>query len=284
MTMTLHQAKQEIVEVGRRLYDNGYIVSSDGNVSARISEDRVVARPTGLCKGTLSPDDLCILDIEGNQISGRLRPSSEIGMHYFLYRERPDIAAVVHAHPPTATAFSIADIPLTDCVLPEVIITLGSIPTASYGTPGGPEISEPIKQYVKEYDAYVLENHGATTIGSDVMNAYFKMETMEQFARILFIARQLGGVNVLDREQVGKLLKIRDRLGIRGPDPACEIGRPPSSAVPKNGGNEIPTLRTRRTGSSTPHSTSSATSEDSLEQDLVSEITRRVIDELQKHS
>ena len=284
MTMTLHHAKQEIVEAGRRLYDNGYIVSSDGNISARISEDRIVATPTGLCKGTLSPDDLCILDTDGNQISGKLRPSSEIGMHYFLYRERPEITAVVHAPPPTATAFSIAGVPLTDCVLPEVIISLGSIPTAGYGTPGGPEISEPIKQYVKDYDAYLLENHGATTIGTDVMNAYFKMETMEQFAKILFIARQLGGVNVLDREQVGKLLKIRDRLGIRGPDPACEIPRPPTSAVPGNGGNQIPTLRTRSAGSSTTHSASTGTNEDPAEQDLVSEITRKVMDELQRQS
>ena len=141
--------------------------------------------------------------MDGNKVSGMLRPSSEIGMHLFLYRERPDIKAVVHAHPPTATGFSVAGIPLTECVLPEVIITLGSVPIAKYGTPGGPEISEPIRQYVKNYDAYLLENHGATTVGSDVMNAYFKMETLEHAARILFVARQLGGVNVLDREQVG---------------------------------------------------------------------------------
>lgn len=282
MTMTLHQAKQEIVEAGRRLYDKGYIVSSDGNISARVSDDRIVATPTGLCKGTLGPDDLCILDTEGNQISGKLRPSSEIGMHYFLYRQRPDATAVVHAHPPTATAFSIANIPLTDCVLPEVIISLGSIPTARYGTPGGPEISEPIRQYVKEYDAYVLENHGATTIGNSVMNAYFKMETMEQFARILFIARQLGGVNVLDQEQIGKLVKIRDRLGIRGPDPACEVRRSSVAAVPNNGGGEIPTLRTRSAGGSVPPAVSRTKNEGAVEQNVVSEITRKVMDELRK--
>ena len=136
--INIHQTKQDIIEVGRRLYDKGYIVSNDGNISARISEDRIVATPTGLCKGTLSLEDLCICDMDGNLVSGLLRPSSEIGMHLFLYRERPDAQAVVHAHPPTATGFSVAGIPLTDCVLPEVIITIGAIPIAEYGTPGGP--------------------------------------------------------------------------------------------------------------------------------------------------
>ena len=141
-----HQVKQDIIEAGRRLYEKGYVVSNDGNISARISEDRIIATPSGLCKGTLSPDDLCICDMEGNKVSGKLRPSSEVGMHIFLYRERPDIQAVLHAHPPTATGFSVAGIPLTDCVLPEVIISLGSIPIAGYGTPGGVEISEPIRK------------------------------------------------------------------------------------------------------------------------------------------
>lgn len=268
--MNLHQLKQDILEAGRRLYDRGYIVSSDGNISARISEDRILATPTGLCKGTLSAEDLCVCDMDGKKVSGQLRPSSEIGMHLFLYRERPDIQAVVHAHPPTATGFSVAGIPLTDCVLPEVVITLGSVPIAEYGTPGGPEISDPIRKYVKDYDAYLLENHGATTVGSSVMNAYFKMETMEHFARILFVARQLGGVNVLSGEQVGKLVQIRDRLGLRGPSPACAVGDPPAS-TPAPGG--IPTLRTR---------SATAAPQSGSEADLVSEITRRVMAELQK--
>jgi L-fuculose-phosphate aldolase len=271
--MTQHQTKLDILEAGRRLYQNGYIVSSDGNVSARIDEDRVIATPTGLCKGTLKMEDLCICDMDGNLVSGRLKPSSEIGMHLFLYRERPDIKAVVHAHPPTATGFSVAGIPLTDCVLPEVIITVGSIPIAKYGTPGGPEISEPIRQYVKDYDAYLLENHGATTVGSDVMNAYFKMETMEHFAKILFVAKQLGGVNVLDNEQVGKLLQIRDRLGIKGPNPACDI--PPSSPVTSQKG--IPTVRTKSAGGTTPATgQKGAASNDTL----VDEIARQVMKQL----
>ena len=274
--MTLHQTKMDILEAGRRLYQNGYIVSSDGNVSARVEEDRIVATPTGLCKGTLGMEDLCVCDMDGNLVSGRLKPSSEVGMHLFLYRERPDIKAVVHAHPPTATGFSVAGIPLTDCVLPEVIITVGSIPIAKYGTPGGPEISEPIRQYVKDYDAYLLENHGATTVGSDVMNAYFKMETMEHFAKILFVAKQLGGVNVLNNEQVGKLLQIRDRLGIKGPNPACDLNS--SQPLPQASANGFPTVRTRSAGSQTAR----PEADTGPRNNLVDEITRRVMDQLKK--
>ena len=266
-----HQVKQDILDAGRRLYDKGFVVSNDGNISARISEDRIVATPTGLCKGTLSLDDLCVCDMDGNKVSGTLRPSSEIGMHIFLYRERPDIQAVVHAHPPTATGFSVAGIPLTDCVLPEVVITLGSVPIAKYGTPGGTEISEPIRRYVQEYDAYLLENHGATTIGTTVMNAYFKMETLEHFARILFVARQLGGVNVLDEEQVGKLVEIRERLGLRGPSPACDItGSPPSSTPAAEDGSRDG--RSSRSAGVSPPGRS--------EQELIDQITRRIIEEL----
>jgi L-fuculose-phosphate aldolase len=272
--MTLHQTKIDILEAGRRLYQNGYIVSSDGNVSARVEEDRIIATPTGLCKGTLELEDLCVCDMDGNLVSGRLRPSSEVGMHLFLYRERPDIKAVVHAHPPTATGFSVAGIPLTDCVLPEVIITVGSIPIAKYGTPGGPEISEPIRQYVKDYDAYLLENHGATTVGSDVMNAYFKMETMEHFAKILFVAKQLGGVNVLNNEQVGKLLQIRDRLGIKGPNPACDLDK--VQPVAQSSTDSIPTVRTRSADTPSSQTVPGAASENAL----VDEITRRVMEQL----
>ncbi|MDE2997561.1 MAG: class II aldolase/adducin family protein [Gemmatimonadota bacterium] len=269
--MTLHQAKLDIVEAGRRLYDKGYIVASDGNVSARFDEGRLIVTPAGLCKGNLSVEDLCVCDMEGRKISGVRSPSSEIGMHLFLYRERPDVKAVVHAHPPTATGFSVAGMPLTDCVLPEVVITLGSIPTAKYGTPGGPEISEPIRRFVKDYDAYLLENHGATTVGADVMNAYFKMETLEHFARILFVARQLGGANVLNREQVDKLLQIRERLGIRGPDPACDVDRAPAPADDSN--SQIPTLRTRS-------ASSDSGDPPPPKDDLITEITRQVMQEL----
>ncbi len=269
--MNLHQAKLDIIEAGRRVYDRGFVASNDGNISCRIEEDRILTTPTGMSKGFLKLEDLCITDMDGTLVSGQKRPSSEIGMHIFLYRERPDVRAVVHAHPPTATGFAVAGVSLTACVLPEVIITLGAIPIVEYGTPGGPEISEPIKQYVKDYDAYLLENHGATTIGTDVMNAYYKMETLEHFAKILFVANQLGGYNELNAEQVGKLVAIRNRMGLRGPDPACDIPDAPATQPTTNGG--IPTIRTLSAGGTPPAQTS--------HDDLIAEITRRVMEELE---
>lgn len=272
--INLHQAKIDIIEAGRRVFSQGYVASNDGNISCRIDDDRILTTPTGMSKGFLKIEDLCVVDMDGTLVSGQKRPSSEIGMHIFLYHQRPDMRAVVHAHPPTATGFAVAGIPLSACVLPEVIITLGSIPIVKYGTPGGPEISEPIMQYVKDYDAYLLENHGATTIGTDVMNAYYKMETMEHFAKILFVAKQLGGFNELNSEQVSKLIAIRDRMGLRGPEPACDIPDAPSTTPATNGG--IPTLKTKSAGGSGAAPTGQSAD------DMVAEITRRVLAELKK--
>lgn len=282
--MNLHQAKLDIIETGRRVYQQGYVASNDGNISCRIDEDRILTTPTGMSKGFLELQDLVVVDMEGKKVSGEKNPSSEIGMHIFLYRERPDCRSVVHAHPPTATGFSVAGIPLTECVLPEVIITLGAIPIVDYGTPGGPEISEPIRKWVKDYDAYLLENHGATTIGTNVMNAYYKMETLEHFAKILLVARQLGGANTLDETQVQKLVQIRERMGIRGPDPACDVDQlgaiqPAQGVAASSQGAGIPTLRAKSaaTNGSTPHGRPTSTDPPEA---LIDEITRRVIDAL----
>jgi L-fuculose-phosphate aldolase len=217
-----YQVKKSILEVGRSLYERSFVVATDGNISVRVSDDRIWATPSGLCKGMLSDEQLVLCDMEGKRVSGSLKPSSEIGMHIMLYRERPDIRAVVHAHPPTATGFAVAGLPLTPCVLPEVVITLGQIPLAPYGTPGTHEISDPIRQYVKDHDAFLLQNHGATTVGSDLLDAYFKMETLEHFARIVLVAHQLGGVGALGSAEVQKLMGIRERLGIRGEFPVCD--------------------------------------------------------------
>ena len=284
--MNLQEAKRDIIEAGRRVYQQGYVASNDGNLSCRLDDERILTTPTGMSKGFLEMSDLVIVNYEGKKVSGTKNPSSEIGMHLFLYQERPDINAVVHAHPPTATGFSVAGIPLTECVLPEVIITLGAIPIAGYGTPGGPEISEPIKKWVKDYDAYLLENHGATTIGVDVMSAYYKMETMEHFAKILFVAKQLGGANLLNEQQVADLLKIRDRMGLRGPSPACDwtpgvsqIQDPIGQAA--RGTNGIPTLKTK---SASGTGASSLPQTGQTDPNMVEEITRRVIEELKKRT
>jgi L-fuculose-phosphate aldolase len=165
---------------------------------------------------------LCICDLEGRQVAGHLKISSEITMHLEIYKLRADIHAVVHAHPPTATGFAVAGIDLTQCVLPEVVVSLGGIPLAAYGTPGGPAIFDPMRPLLREYDAVLMANHGVVTLGRDAMDAHFKMETVEHFARIALVAHQLGAVKTLDAKQVGDLIDLRQRFGIVG-RPGCKL-------------------------------------------------------------
>ena len=212
--MDASAAGREICEVGRRVYERGYVAGNDGNISVRLAADRILCTPSGVSKGFMTPGMLCECDEEGNQLSGDGAISSEIRMHVEIYKLRRDINSVLHAHPPTATGFAVAGIDLTPCVLPEVIVSMGGIPLANYGTPGGPEIVEPMKTYLRDYDAVLMANHGAVSLGKTVMEAHFKMETIEHFARIALVARQLGNVNTLDRAQVEKLIALRDRLGI----------------------------------------------------------------------
>ncbi len=218
----LYQLRRDIIHVCRRMYQRGYVAANDGNVSARVSEDRILTTPTGMSKGFLTEDQLVLCDMEGNVISGNLKPSSELPMHLMVYRERPDVNAVVHAHPVAATGFAVAGIPLAQCVLPEVVLTVGAVPVAEYGTPSTEEIPNSIRRYIHDYDAFLLANHGALTLGPDVITAYHRMETVEHFAQITLVARQLGRVNVLSDEQVQKLMQVREKLGIRGKNPlAC---------------------------------------------------------------
>ena len=213
--MSLYSLRREIVEAGRRVYNRNFVASNDGNISARIDERRVLITPSGVSKGFMSPEDLIVIDCEGNVLEGRKKPSSELFMHLRIYKERPDINGVCHAHPPKATGFATAGIPLTQCVLPEVIVTLGGIPLAEYGTPGTEEFFEPVLKYLQDYDAFLLENHGALTIGPDVMNAYYKMETLEHFAHIAFVAIQLGNLQTLGQPDVQKLIDLRKNFGIK---------------------------------------------------------------------
>lgn len=214
MSSSLYTLRREIVEAGRRVYNRNFVASNDGNISARLDQRRVVITPSGVSKGFLEPDDLVVVDCEGKPLEGRKKPSSELFMHLRIYKERPDVNGVVHAHPPKATGFAVAGIPLTQCVLPEVIVSLGGIPLAEYGTPGTGEFYEPVLKYLKDYDAFLLENHGALTIGPDVMAAYFRMETLEHFAHIALTAIQLGNLNTLKASDVQKLLDLRRGFGI----------------------------------------------------------------------
>ena len=215
------QLRADIVEVGRRMYARGYTASNDGNISARLDERRLLMTPKSVCKGFMTPEMLCITDLDGRKLQGERDPSSEMQMHLEVYRQRADVHAVVHAHPPIATGFAVAGIPLDRAVLAEVVTTLGSVPIADYATPSTRELPEAVRKYVKAHDGMLLANHGALTLGSDVYAAYYKMETIEHFAHISLVARLLGGERLLSREEVFRLQGLRGNYGIASPAPIC---------------------------------------------------------------
>ena len=215
------QLRADIVEVGRRMDARGYGASNDGNISTRIDKERLLTTPKSVPKGYMTPDMMVIVDFDGKKIAGDRDASSELPMHLEIYRNRPDVNAVVHAHPPTATGFATAGVPLTRAVLAEVVTTLGSIPIAEYGTPSTAELPAAVRKYIKAHDGMLLANHGAVTCGSDVMSAYYKMETIEHFAKISLVARLLGGENLISREEVERLQGLRGMYGIASPAPLC---------------------------------------------------------------
>ncbi|MBN1355721.1 class II aldolase/adducin family protein [bacterium] len=212
----LHAIKKEIVEIGRRIYNRGYAAANDGNISVRLDSERIVITPTGVSKGFMDPDSMVICSLEGKSLTRNACPSSEIKMHLTVYANRPEIQSVVHAHPPYATAFGITGIPLTQAMLPEVIMTLGGIPLVEYGTPGTDALSRPLIPYIKDHDAFLMQNHGALTIGNDLSTAYYRMETLEHFAHIAFISHLLGKIHTLPGPEVSKLLDIRRKQGGTG--------------------------------------------------------------------
>src|SRR5687767_1465885 len=225
------QARADIVEVGRRLWQRGYVASNDGNISVRLDDHRLVTTPKSVSKGFMTPDMMVVTDLEGKKIAGERDPSSELKMHLEVYKNRPDARAVVHAHPPTATGFAVAGIPLDRAVLAEVITTLGSIPIAEYGTPSTPELPAAVRKYIKAHDGLLLANHGALTIGTDVYAAYYKMETIEHFAKISLVTRQLGREHLLSRGEVERLQQLRGNYGIKAPAPICADGSEQTSNV-----------------------------------------------------
>jgi L-fuculose-phosphate aldolase len=215
------QLRADIVEIGRRMYARGYVASNDGNISVRLDEQRLLTTPKSVSKGYMTPDMMVVTDLSGKKLSAGRDPSSELLMHLAVYRHRPDAHAVVHAHPPLATGFAVAGVPLDKAVLAEVITTLGSIPIADYGTPSTPELADAVSRHIKAHDGLLLANHGAITIGHELFAAYYKMETIEHFARISLVARLLGGERVLSREEVTRLQGLRGMYGIASPAPIC---------------------------------------------------------------
>ena len=223
MTKSESEHRKDIIEICHRVYAQGWVAANDGNVSVKMDNNLYLCTPTGRSKGYLTSDQLIKVDGEGRKLEGELDPSSEIKMHLDVYKNRPDVGSVVHAHPPTATGFACAGMALDQCVIPEVVIALGSIPLTKYGTPSTEEIPNNIREYLPHHNAFLLENHGALSIGSDVYQAYYRMESMELFAKIYLVARQLGQINLIDKENVEKMLKLRQEWGMDQHYAGCRI-------------------------------------------------------------
>jgi L-fuculose-phosphate aldolase len=203
--------------VGRSMYQQGLVVAAEGNLSVRLDAQHILVTPAGSCKGRLAPKDLLVTDMCGRVVSGMGLPSSEIQMHLLYYRSRPELGAVCHAHPATATGFACTGRGLESAVLPEVIVGMGKVPLARYGTPGTWELCVGLEPLIRNYDAILLENHGVVTCGRDLRAAYQRMETVEHFARVMLIAELLGGPRLLPRAEVEKLIDARPRYGVSSP-------------------------------------------------------------------
>ena len=209
MSRTESQHRRQIAEVGRWLHQKGFVAATDGNISARLQDGRVLVTPANTSKGMLRPQDMVLVDMQGNKIAGRGNASSELPMHLLIYQRRPDAGGIVHAHPPAATGYSVAGLALDKAVLPEVVVSLGRVPLAQYATPGSPALNKVLRNLVSQYDAILLANHGVVTFGEDLVRAFFHMETVEQFARISLVAKLLGRQALLPKQEVQKLRAAR---------------------------------------------------------------------------
>jgi L-fuculose-phosphate aldolase len=211
----------QLLDVCHRLHRAGMVAANDGNVSARCDDGNIITSVTNVSKGAMTARHVVRVSREGVPLEDDKKPSSELPMHLAIYQDRPDVRAVVHAHPPYATGFAAAGLALDKCVLPEIVMTLGSIPIAEYGTPSTEEVPDAVSKWIGKTDAVLLANHGAVTVGSSLMEAFYRMERIEHYARICFIARQLGGERVLSPEEVAKIYRLRDEAGMTDRNPGC---------------------------------------------------------------
>lgn len=211
--------KKLICEIGKRVYEKRFVAANDGNISVRISDNEFLITPTGVSKGFMTTDMIIKVDGEGNVIEGDYKPTSEMKMHLLVYKERPDIQAVVHVHPPYATAFAIAGIALDQAIMPESVVYLGTIPVAEYGTPSTEEVPDAVKKHVHNHQGVLLENHGALTWGKDLDHAYYLMESLEFTAKINWISKQINGDRELSKQNVARLIDIKTKMGIKGDSP-----------------------------------------------------------------
>lgn len=234
-----YEIKKQMCDIGQRIYQREMVAANDGNFSVKLDANTFLCTPTGVSKGFMTPDMICKVDANGNAIksNGKWRPSSEIKMHMRIYKERPDVNAVVHAHPQYATSYAIAGIPLTEKIMPEAVIFLGEVPIAKYGLPSTMEIPDAVEPYLNCYDAVLLENHGALSWGGDLMSAYFKMESLEFYAKLAFTAKMLGGAKELPKTEVDRLYDLRRQFQVPGRHPAdcegdaCQAGTTNTSSV-----------------------------------------------------
>ncbi len=215
------QARKLIVEIGKLLYDRSYVVSSDGNVSVRLGENTVLATPTMTCKGRMTEDCLALTDMDGKPLTDK-KASSELAMHLLIYKMRPDITAVCHAHPPHGTAFAVAGLAIDKPILSEVILTLGCVPLTDYGTPSTSELTEAMKPYVEHHNALLMANHGAVAYGENLWQAFDRLETLEHTAKIAILAKTLGGAVDLPSDAIEKLINIREKAGYLTPSARCQ--------------------------------------------------------------
>src|SRR5678809_1598103 len=235
-------ARKLICQIGNLLYDRSYVVSSDGNVSIRLDENTVLATPTMTCKGRMTEDSLALTDMEGKPLSDK-RASSELAMHLLIYKERPDVRAVCHAHPPHGTAFAVAGLAIDQPILSEVILTLGCVPLASYGTPSTDGLTQAMQPLVKHHNALLMANHGAVAYGSDLWQAWDRLETLEHTAKIAILSRMLGGSRNLSPDAIEKLINVREKAGYLGESArgqACGYLREP---LMENGSGKISLTR-----------------------------------------
>ena len=219
--VNIQKIKQEICDIGDRLYKKGFAAANDGNISYRVSENQVVCSPTQISKGFMKPDDLCVVDMSGKQISGHRKSTSEIKLHLAIMKERPEIKSVVHCHPPHATAFGIAHAPVPMCVLPEVEIFLGDVPIAKYDIPGSQNFADTILPFVHKANVIILANHGTVSFGDTVEKAYWWTEILDAYCRMLMLARGLGSVNYFSEPEASALLDLKQKWGFK--DPRSEL-------------------------------------------------------------
>lgn len=215
--VNVHKIKQEICEIGDRLYKKGFAAANDGNISYRVGPNEVVCSPTQICKGFMKPDDLCVVDMEGKQLSGHRKRTSEILLHLAIMKERSEVKSVVHCHPPHATAFAVAREPIPQCVLPEVEVFLGDVPLTKYSTPGSQDFAETILPFVHKSNVIILANHGTVSFGETVEKAYWWTEILDAYCRILMLSRGLGKINYFTEPEAQQLLDLKQKWGFEDP-------------------------------------------------------------------